>query len=103
SIETRLGYTNPHMFRAGFALGLANDKLLIAGDFKYLLYADAFKDTKTTTVMNGQEKTNTKVLNWINAYTVQVGAEYKAGDIVRLRAGYILASSATPKEYALSF
>ena len=106
-LETRTSYTNPHMFRAGFAWSVLSDKLLLAADFKYLLYAEAFKEIATTTVMKSgdtsKESTNYRPAYWKNAYTVQLGAEYKLAAALSARAGYILASSATTADYAISY
>lgn len=107
ALETRTSYTNPHMFRAGFAWSVLDDSLLLAADFKYLLYAEAFKEIATTTVMQSagmaKESTNYRPAYWKNAYTVQLGAEYKLSEAIRARAGYILASSATTAPYAISY
>lgn len=107
-LDARNNYTNPHMFRAGFALKALNDKLLLAADFKYLLYAEAYKEITTTTIQKSPGKpdkvsTNVRPLHWINAFTVQLGAEYKLSDTFQARAGYILASSATTADHALSY
>jgi long-chain fatty acid transport protein len=106
-LEARNSYTNPHMFRAGLAWSVLNDHLLLALDFKYLLYAEAYKEIETITVMKtptgSKESVNHRPLYWKNAYTVQVGAEYKLSDTFRARAGYILATSATTPDYALSY
>jgi long-subunit fatty acid transport protein len=102
-LDTQSGFTNPHMFRAGLAWTTLNDKLLLAADFKYIMYAEAFKELKTVTVMNGKENVKYQPAYWKDAYNVQLGAEYKAGDTFRFRAGYIMATSATPEKYALAF
>lgn len=102
-LDTRTNFTSPHTFRAGLAWTTLNDRLLIAADFKYLMYAEAFKEIATTTTMNGMDMTKIQPMHWKDAFNVQLGVEYKAGDIVKLRAGYIMATSATPKDYALDF
>lgn len=106
-LEARNSYTNPHMFRAGLAWSALNDRLLLALDFKYLLYAEAYKEMQTIIVMNSssgpKETVNNRPLYWKNAYTVQLGAEYKLSETFRARAGYILATSATTADYALSY
>jgi long-chain fatty acid transport protein len=106
-LEARNSYTNPHMFRAGLAWSVLNDHLLLALDFKYLLYAEAYKEMETITVMKTamgpKESVNHRPLYWKNAYTVQLGAEYKLNDTFRARAGYILATSATSADYALPY
>lgn len=99
-LDTRAPFTNPHIFRGGVAWTTLQDKLLIAADFKYLLYAEAYKSITTTVVMNGAAMDNVTVTKWQNAYAVQLGAEYAAFDEVSFRAGYTMVMSATPKDYA---
>lgn len=99
-LDTRAPFTNPHIFRGGVAWTTAQEKLLIAANFKYLLYAEAYKSITTTVVMNGREMANETVTNWQNAYAVQVAAEYKAFETTSFRAGYTMVMSATPKDYA---
>lgn len=101
-LDTMTSYTNPHVLRAGVALSVLKDALLIAADFKYLMYAESYKAQRITTLMNGDEKTIVQPLNWKNAYTVQLGAEYKLAEAWRLRAGYILSTSATPEQSAIA-
>ena len=101
-LDTMTSYTNPHVLRAGVALSVLKDSILLAADFKYLMYAESYKAQRITTVMNDNEKTIVQTLNWKNAYTVQLGAEYKLADSWRLRAGYILSTSATPVESAIA-
>lgn len=102
-IPTMQSFSDPHAIRAGFAVTLLEDKLLLAGDFKYLMYSEAFKTINTTTVQNGVSSTNVQVTNWIDAYNIQLGAEYQLSDLVSVRAGYIMATTATPDDYALAF
>lgn len=102
-IDTRSGFTNPHSLRAGVAWSLLEDKLLLAADFKYLMYAEAYKEIATVTVMNGMEKTQLQPAYWKDAYNIQLGAEYKLSGTFRVRLGYIRASSATNAEYAQAF
>ncbi|MET0385700.1 MAG: outer membrane protein transport protein [Polyangiales bacterium] len=93
-------FANPHSFRAGAAFSTLEDRLLLAADFKYLLYGDAFKTIDTIVVMNGMESTRSTQTNWMNAFSVHLGAEYALLPIARVRAGYSVVQSATPKDYA---
>lgn len=102
-LDTRTNFTSPHTFRAGLAWTTLDERLLIAADFKYLMYAEAFKEIVTITRMNGMDMTKVQPMHWKDAFNIQLGAEYKAGDVIRLRAGYIMATSATPNDYALDF
>jgi long-chain fatty acid transport protein len=99
-LDTRTSFTYPHAFRAGAAVALLDDQLLLAGDFKYLMYAEAFKTLTTTTVRDGVPSDEVRPLYWRDAWNVQLGAEYKIG-ITRVRAGYIRATSATNPAYAV--
>lgn len=104
-LDVQQGYSNPHAFRAGFALSLLNDKLLIAEDLKYLLYADAFKQLPTTTTDQKTGKSMTTLQNayWMNSFSVHLGVEYKVASAVAVRLGYALVKSATNADYALAF
>ncbi len=99
-LDTRAPFTSPHTFRGGVAWTTLQDKLLFAADFKYLLYAEAYKSITTTVVMNGRPMDTVTVTNWQNAYAIQAGVEYKAFDDTSFRAGYTMVMSATPKDYA---
>jgi long-subunit fatty acid transport protein len=100
-IDTKSEFTNPHAFRAGLAWSLLSDSLLLAVDFKYLMYAEAYKNTPAvTTVMNGKEKTDVRPAFWKDSFVGMFGAEVKALEALRLRAGYIILNSATDPDYA---
>jgi len=103
SVDTRQEFGNPHIFRGGFAVRALHDKLMIAMDFKYLMYAEAFRDLRTVTIMNGQESTRLTPAHWKDSYSVQLGSELALSETWRARAGYALATMATPNEYASAF
>jgi long-subunit fatty acid transport protein len=102
-LNTQMAFPSPHTFRAGFAWTVLQDKLMFAADFKYLMYAECWKQLETTTTLNGRVMTTLTPAYFKNAFNVQVGAEYKAGDMFRIRAGYIVLTSATNPDYALAF
>jgi long-chain fatty acid transport protein len=102
-LDTRTNFTSPHTFRAGLAWTTLNDRLLIAADFKYLMYAESWKNTETTIFMNGVPNKMVRPVNWKDCFNVQLGAEYALGSVVKVRGGYIMATSATPKDYAQQF
>jgi long-chain fatty acid transport protein len=104
--ETKSGFTNPHSFRGGLAWSVLNDKLLLAMDVKYLLYAEAFKQLKTTVQDKpkpAKPTVNTSNQYWKNSAVLQLGAEYKTTDWLALRAGYTVLNSATRADYAIAF
>jgi len=103
-LDTQQGYTNPHAFRAGAALSVLDDKVLFVADFKYLMYAEAFKQLKVvTTPMNGKPMINYQPAYWKDSISLGLGAEVKAGDMLHFRAGYNMTTSATTEKYAISY
>ena len=103
-IPTQGGFNNPHSLRGGLAWTTLGDKLLLAGDFKYLFYKDAFATTKQIRTQEGKPpETTYNPAYWKNSWVVQLGIEYKAGDIVALRTGYTVLQSATNEKYAVAF
>jgi long-subunit fatty acid transport protein len=100
SLDTKAPFTNPHILRGGVAWTTLQDKLLLAADFKYLFYAEAYKSITTTVVMDGMPIDTVTKTKWQNAYAIQLGAEYAAFSEVSFRAGYTMVMSATPKDYA---
>ncbi len=103
SLDTKTSFTYPHAFRGGLAVTLFDDRLLLAAEFKYLMYAEAFKTLATTTVQAGVARTDDRPLYWKDSVNVLLGAEYRIGTIYRVRAGYTLVTSATPDAYAVQF
>ncbi|MDD9967301.1 MAG: outer membrane protein transport protein [Myxococcales bacterium] len=102
-LPTRQSFTNPHAFRIGLAASLLEGKLLLTQDFKYLMYAESWETLETTTVRNGVESVNVRELNWTDAFNIHLGVEYNVSDVVSLRGGYILATTATPEAFAQAF
>lgn len=103
SVPTIMEFPTPHNFRVGLAWTTLQEKLLLAAEFKYLMYAEAFETLKTTTTRNGMTSTTETPTHWKDAYNVYLGAEYTLSKLLRLRGGYIMATSATPEEYAKQF
>jgi len=99
-IDTRSAFTSPHTFRAGVALSVLEDKLLLAADFKYLMYAEAWKQIETTTTQNGVTSTTATPAYWKDSVAVLLGGEFKASELFRPRLGYALVTSATNPAYA---
>jgi len=104
--KTESGFTNPHSIRAGLAYSALSDKLLLALDFKYLFYAEAFKRLKTVVYDKGDDMPPTINYSnqyWKNSAVLQLGAEYKTTDWLAVRAGYTVLNSATRADYAIAF
>jgi long-subunit fatty acid transport protein len=102
-LDTQTSFASPHTFRVGVGWTVLGDKLLLAADFKYLLYAECWKQVETTTVRNGMASTQVTPTNWKNTWTLFLGTEFKASEMFRLRAGYIVLTSATNPDYAQQF
>jgi long-chain fatty acid transport protein len=100
-LDYRSTFASPHTFRAGLAWSVLEDKLLFAVDVKYLMYAEAWKELESTTVMNGTEKTTVQQTHWKDSIAGYFGAEYTAGEMFAFRAGYIILTSATNPDYAV--
>lgn len=101
-LDTRTSFTYPHAFRGGAAVSLVQQKLLLAAEFKYLMYAEAFKTLTTTVVNNGKPGETVRPLYWKDSWVLLLGAEYRLG-LFRPRAGYALVTSATNESYAVQF
>jgi long-subunit fatty acid transport protein len=100
-IDTELQFSAPHYFRTGAALFLLRNKLLIAGDIKYILYSDSNKRIKSTTSEGGQAPTVTYTpAYWKDVWDFQAGVEYQLLDPLKVRLGTAYQTSATPKDYA---
>jgi long-subunit fatty acid transport protein len=104
NIPTEGGVSSPHALRGGFALALLKNRLLVAGDFKYNFYKEAWKTATLELNYPGLGPTTVKTpTNWYNSWVVEVGAEYKVIDIVAVRTGYTILKSATNPDYAQGF
>ncbi len=98
-LDTTLEFSVPHIFKLGVAQGLLDDRLLLALDLRYALYKDANESlvVETTVPGVGTQEQETP-LDWHDSIGVYLGGEYRVHDLIRVRAGYSLASSATPEE-----
>lgn len=100
-IDTELQFAAPHYFRTGAAVFLLRDKLIIAGDVKYILYSDSNRSVKSTTSEGGQAPTVTYTpAHWKDVWDFLAGAEYQLLDPLKVRVGTAYQTSATPKDYA---
>lgn len=97
SLDTSAELSAPHSFKVGVAQQVLDERLLLAFDLKWALYQESSKriDIKTTIPGLGKQ-TQTVALDWKNAWTASVGAEYRiAPEGPALRTGYTLIQSAT--------
>jgi long-chain fatty acid transport protein len=99
-IPTDAPFASPHSFRAGIAMSALDDKLLFATDVKYLMYSDAYRYIVLTTGTGASSMTRKTPAFWKDAFSAQFGGEYTVSDDFRVRAGYILGTTATPEAYA---
>jgi long-subunit fatty acid transport protein len=103
-LDTKQSYSNPHAFRVGFAWTGLDERLMLAADLKYLMYAEAFKELGTTTMMaNKPASTAYTKAYWKDSISVHLGAEYKLADSWWGRLGYSLVTSASNPDYVLSY
>jgi len=89
-------FSFPHSFRLGGAYDIIAEKLTVALDFRYLLYAESNKEI----VIHSSQPDQVQTLDWINTFAVGAGVEYFASPKIPVRAGYVLTQSATPKDHA---
>jgi long-subunit fatty acid transport protein len=87
STASTRNYVAPHQFTAGVAVKLIDQKLLLTGDFKYWLYADAYKGEQTHQ----------------DAMSGHIGAEYQINRFVPVRAGYFVGRSSILNDKANAF
>ncbi len=98
-IDTSMEFSVPHILKLGLAQGLADDRLLLALDLRYALYRDANESMVVETEGGADQVVP---LDWKDSLGVYLGGEFGAvPDRFLVRAGYSLASSATPDETAL--
>ena len=97
SLDSKAEFSAPHSFKVGVAQLLLNERLLLAFDLKWSLYHESSKNIAVKTTIPGLgEQTQTVALDWKNAWTASVGAEYRlAPEGPALRTGYTLIQSAT--------
>ena len=90
----------PMMVGAGLALK-PMPQLLLASDFRYMFYeqTDGFKipDGQSAFNMDG----SVAGFGWQNIYSVHVGGDYRASDMVSLRAGYNFSQNPIPDSLAM--
>lgn len=99
-------------FPETYGLGLAyqaNDKLMIAADYKRIGWADVMKNFKMTftasgntgmaAMFNGTVMDATMYQNWEDQDVFELGLAYKATDALTLRAGVNIADNPVPDAY----
>lgn len=93
-------FSTPHRFKAGVAQGLLDDRLLLAADFRYSLYAESGHALVTKMETPGGEQEMRITLNWQNVWVVNSGVEYKLTETIALRGGYTVGNTATTEARA---
>ncbi|MBN2191350.1 MAG: outer membrane protein transport protein [Polyangiaceae bacterium] len=97
-LDTSMEFSVPHIIKLGVAQGLLEDRLLLALDLRYAL----FKDANESMVVETEGAETETALDWKDSVGAYFGAEFFAvPETLGIRAGYSLASSATPKETAM--
>ncbi len=100
SQNTTSSFASPHTFKVGASHGLFRGALLLALDFKYLLFSESNQELVTTV---GTFPPQHQPLNWRDVLSVSFGAEYRLNPLLALRAGYSISQSATPASTANFF
>ena len=94
----------PHSLRAGAALSLLDDKLLLAAEGGWTNFSSSWQKLVVVEQQpNTGPSTSTEVLNWVDAWLFQVGAEYRVHPMVPVRAGYEIERSQVSPESAYYF
>jgi len=96
--------STPHMFKLGTAVSLLEEKLTLSAEGRLILFADSHDTIAFTTTVPGQPPTRTvQTLGWNNAVVGVLGGEYIIADLVPVRAGISVGTSATPYRYTNQF
>jgi long-subunit fatty acid transport protein len=103
SIPTSTYIAWPHEFRAGAALSLLDDRLLLAVDGTCVLYSDSTQELAIREDYASGPSTATAPLDWIDYFGAGVGVEYRVHPKVPLRVGYGIARSKTAPDAASYF
>jgi len=99
-LDTSMEFSVPHVFKVGLAQGLADERLLLALDLRYALFRDANEALVVET--EGASEESRTVLDWEDSLGLYLGGEVRVvPDRFLLRAGYSLATSATPEQTAM--
>ena len=100
--DTKSSFTTPHELRVGSAFRLAEDRVMIAADFKYLLYG-AMKTVETTVTTPQGAQTSATTYDWHNVAVLGLGAEVFVHPKVPLRLGFSESGSATSSSHPSPF
>ena len=93
-------FTTPHRFKVGVAQGALDDRLLVAADVRYSLYAESGKELVTHVATPAGDQEMVVTLNWQNVWIVNAGAEYRVVPSFAVRAGYTVGNTATTEARA---
>lgn len=103
TVDSTQDVANPHAIRGGVAFSFLNDKALVAADFKYLMYKEAWKQTVIKIQRAGApDEAYASPTHWKDAISALVGGEYKVIDLLALRAGYTLSTTGSNPKYISS-
>jgi long-subunit fatty acid transport protein len=96
-------FGSPDRFKVGVSQSLLNQRLHVAADVKYLLFAASNKSADITTMTPAGAATAPQALDWKNVLGFGLGAEYWTMPMFALRGGYSITQSATPESTAGPF
>jgi long-chain fatty acid transport protein len=110
--DTTSAWTTPHQLRLGSALWLLDEKLMLSLEGRVQLYKKANEKLTSTIDLRGQplmalamapELEASQTLDWKNAYTAQLGAEYWVIPAIAVRLGFTAGNAATSERYPSPF
>lgn len=100
TLPAKTSFTTPHAVGLGVSVATADERLNVSLETKIAFFRDANDEIVTTVA--GQPSVTP--LRWRDSLNGKVGAEYfVVPSVVAVRAGYVIASSATPEAYASPF
>jgi long-subunit fatty acid transport protein len=103
-IPTTSSLSIPHALRAGVALSLLDDALLLVVEGGWTLFSSSWRELVVTQQPpHAAPSTNTEVLDWIDALVFQAAAEYRVHARVPVRIGYEIERSQTSPQSAYYF
>lgn len=101
-LDTTSSFTTPHELRAGSAFRLADDRVMLTLDVKYLFYG-GMKTVDTTVTTPSGMQTSSTTYDWHSVAVLGAGAEVFVHPKVPLRIGYSESGSATSSSYPSPF
>jgi long-subunit fatty acid transport protein len=103
SLPTTSSIAWPHQFRAGAALSLLDGALLCAVDGTYSMFSDSTQQLAIVEQYPAGPQTTTQPLDWVDAFGVGLGVQYRIVPQLALRIGTSVGRSSTGERAAAYF